>query len=800
MPKKMIEEDCNITEAACKKGGPDRLRPDVNALAIKCGILNPESYGNREKLCAAIVAKYREKQGGGLSAPAPVSPASSIARSVTSTTSTTELPDDIKDYVLPPFKKTGDPTIEKLRKVADAVISQYNLEVRKSGTKEEIYRNVKNALDKIKSGKSETSTAPTKDFFDDLLGTKATIAVKPPTKILSKSEEEEKELERQLAEKRKARKEKDEREKADREKAAREAALALDRQKKEEQEREKARMLKEQEELRQKALIEEAKNNSLAARNIKTEGKKRDLEDKPPSIAPPVSEGKGLNFAIIKSYLNVETKNFTTILYEIIDDIGSYSDILNKYGDMINDEKKFKEFRQDLSKVLTNNKSLVKFKSELVSKKKEDIINYLKKKEREERVLEVVNPVDQKVIELMSRNYTELSEDTQDQIISEIITELIKLSIKDSEELKNSFYDIVKGNTTTKSFEFDDGIVEEIIEIKLVEDIPIATELIPVSVAPEEVPIISTSESTRKMKSPLNRRQKYSLASTNILYNDNCYPEYGLNCPEDLFCDIDNNPPTCVTKLYANNKKTNIEDTEIYSSGKNKIIGNKDTINTLKRILKDSIPENKYNLSGSYNIIDNIIRSNIENNVTDKDMIFTNVFSALQNMDDFSPEQLTSNQLKYYVKRMTNIILSEKEFGTGVIEPITEVVVSEPVPDIDSIIQKYKKYESKKVVLTKVKNDLNKLGLGVADEILEQKIQNMLDAEEEEEEEEDAEEEEEEEEEVPVPDILPTISTGEIIERNMLPRLLEKTDDESSDRERQIKIAQNAVIKCLGLA
>jgi hypothetical protein len=791
---------CSITEPECKNSKNGK-RADIDELAIKCGILNPESYSNREKLCAAIVAKYRETQGGGLSAPAPVSPASSIARSVTSTTSTTELPDDIKDYVLPPFKQTGDPTIEKLRKVADAVISQYNLDVRKSGTKEEIYRNVKNALDKIKSGKSETSTAPTKDFFDDLLGTKATIAVKPPTKILSKSEEEEKELERQLAEKRKARKEKDEREKADREKAAREAALALDRQKKEEQEREKARMLKEQEELRQKALIEEAKNNALAARNIKTEGKKRDLEDKPPSIAPPVSEGKGLNFAIIKSYLNVETKNFTTILYEIIDDIGSYSDILNKYGDMISDEKKFKEFRQDLSKVLTNNKSLGKFKSQLVSKKKEDIINYLRQKEeREERVLEVVNPVDQKVIELMSRNYTELSEDTQDQIISEIINELIKLSIKDSKVLKNLFYDIVKGNTTTKSFEFDDEVVEEIIEKQLYEDIPIATELIPVSVVPEEVPIISTSESTRKMKSPLNRRQRYIKDSILMSSGDNCYPEYGLDCPGDSVCDIDNNPPKCIDKNFANLKQKNIEGIDEYNFREKRIIGNKDTINTLKRILKDSIPENKYNLSGSYNIIDNIIRSNIENNVTDKDMIFTNVFSALQNMDDFSPEQLTSNQLKYYVKRMTNIILSEKEFGTGVIEPITEVVVSEPVPDIDSIIQKYKKYESKKVVLTKVKNDLNKLRLVVADEVLEQKIQNMLDAEEEEEEEEDAEEEEEEEEEVPVPDILPTISTGEIIERNMLPRLLEKTDDESSDRERQIKIAQNAVIKCLGLA
>ena len=79
---------CSITEPECKNSKNGK-RADIDELARRCGIPNPESYSNREKLCAAIVAKYRETGGGSLAAPAPVSPVASIARSVTSTPSTT---------------------------------------------------------------------------------------------------------------------------------------------------------------------------------------------------------------------------------------------------------------------------------------------------------------------------------------------------------------------------------------------------------------------------------------------------------------------------------------------------------------------------------------------------------------------------------------------------------------------------------------------------------------------------------------------------------------------------------------
>jgi len=778
---------CSITESECKNSKNGK-RADIDELARRCGIPNPESYSNREKLCAAIVAKYRETGGGSLSVPAPVSPASSIARSVTSTTSTTELPDDIREYILPPFKKTGDPTIEKLKKVADAVISQYNLEVRKSGTKEEIYRNVKNALDKIKSGKSETSTAPTKDFFDDLLGTKATIAVKPSTKILSKSEEEEEELKRQLAQKQKARKEREEKEKAEREKAARDAALAKDRQKKEEKEREKARMLKEQEELKKKAMIEEAANRTQVVRQKQAEAKKTDIEEKPPT-----SVGKGLDVAIKKSY-SVEGKDFTTIVFEIIDDLGSYSEILNNYKDESGGDISFSKLRPDLTKVITNNKYLESFKKGyLITKIKNDIINYLQeKKVREEKVLEVVepiNPLTQKIAELVNENYSELSGDN---IITNIIQKL-KEYVKDPNLLKGFFDKIVETNVTTNTITFDNDLVDEIIEQQLVnkEETP---QLIPVLVATEEeVPML---EPARRLKSPLNRRQKFIKGAILSSSGDNCYPDYNLDCPGDLVCDIDNNPPKCIDRSLANLKQKNIEGIDEYNLRGKRIIGNKDTINTLKTILKSDLSEKDYK-HDTYDIIDNLIKVNIENNILDKGTISNNVFTSLESTGEFTPEQLVSNKLKYYVKRMINLLVSEKKVGG--------VVVSEAAPivddiNIDSIIQKYKEYTSENVILKKVKKDLNELGLVVSDEILKEKIQDMLDVKDAEEEEEAEEEVEEEEEVLPIPNILQTISTKEIIEGNMLSTLLDKTDDESSDRQRQIRLAQNAVIKCLGLA
>ena len=796
MPKKMSEEGCDILKEDCMKAGANRLKPDVINLYKKCFGEDPPKSFTRENLCNAIVNRTGTFTGG----PAPVSPAASIARSATSTTSTIKIPDDIRDFILPPLENS------KLTKdVLTTINEKYNLgvKIRAGQTRPLIYSNIEDALNIKKSGKTETTTSSTKkpDFFDDLLGgPKPTIAVKPSIKILSKSEEEEEDLKRQLAQKQKARKEREEKEKADREKAARDAALAKVREKKEEQEREKARMLKEQEELRKKAMPEEAANRTQVLSKMKAEADIEEIKEKPSTIAVSTSGGKGLDVATKKSY-SVESKDFKTIVFEIIDDLGSYSEILNNYKDESSGDINFSKLRQDLTKVIANNKTLENFKKDLISKIKDKILSYLQqKKVKEEKVVEVVEPTDpltQKIVELVNTDYSGLSDDTD--IITNIIQELNEY-IKDPKLLKEFFDQIVKTNVTTNTITFDDDVIVEIIDQQLYteEETTISTELIPelipVSVATQEVPML---EPARRLKSPLNRRQKYSLASTNIKYNDNCYPEYGLNCPEDLFCDIDNNPPTCVTKLYANNKITNIKNTEIYSSGKNKIIGNRDTINTLKRNLKSDLPGKDYK-HGTYEIIDNLINANIENNILDKDIIFNNVFTSLESTGEFTPEQLVSNKLKYYVKRMINLLVSEKEIG--------EVVVSEPAPivgDIDSIIQKYKDYTSENVIFNKVKKDLSNLGIEIDSNILREKIQNMLaikEAEEAEEAEAEEEEEEEEEEEVlPIPDRLPIISTEEIIEGKMLSTLLDKTDDESSDRQRQIRLAQNAVIKCLGL-
>lgn len=780
MPKKMSEEGCDILKEDCMKAGPNRLKPDVINLYKKCFGEDPPKSFTREDLCNAIVKRAKATATGGL---VPTSPAASIARSATSTTSTIKIPDDIRDFILPPLENS------KLTKdVLTTINEKYNLgvKIRASQTKSLIYSNIEDALNIKKSGKTETATSSTKKsgFFDDLFGgVKPTIAVKPSTKILTESEEEE-DLKKQIAQKQKEREEK---EKADREKAARDAALAKVREKKEEQEREKAILLKKQEELKKQALIDEATSRAQVVRTMQAQAKKTDKEEKPPT-----SGVKDLDVAI-KKYYSVEGKNFTTIVFEIIDDLGSYSEISINYGDIISDEKNFPKLRQDLTKVIANNKTLLNFRQGyFISKIKDNIIKYLqKKKVKEEEVVEPINPLTQKIADLVNTDYSRLSDDTD--IITNIIQEL-KEYVKDPTILKEFFDEIVKTNLSTKNSSFEDDLIGEIIDQQLYteEETPVIHELIPVSVATEEeVPML---EPSRRLKSPLNRRQRFIEGAILTSSGDNCYPDYNLDCPDDLVCDIDNDPPKCIDRSLANLKQKTIEGTQEYSVRGKRIIGNKDTINTLKTILKSDLPGKDYK-HGTYNIINNLINANIENNILDKDIIFNNVFTSLQNTGEFTHEQLVSNKLKYYVKRMINLLVSEKEIGG--------VVVSEPAPivdDIDSIIQKYKNYTSENLILTKVKKKLSDLDIEIDSNILREKIQNMLAIKEAEEAEAEAEEEEEEEEEKVLPDILPTISTKEITEGDMLSKLLDKTDDESSDRQMQIRLAQNAVIKCLGLS